>query len=520
MTGDDGSGMSGKRKYMSYMNRMIKYGIYATAFFLPVQTRLILRAGELNGGYFEYGTISLYAVDVLSIALLLVYMLSSRTDVRDLIQRAYRDFSSLLLARNDNDKYFKLNYQFFVFLSIIFAFISIFFAQDKFLASYVFIRLLLGVGLFWLLIKAGYDAIKLTYFFLAGAFLQACLGIWQFFTQSSFSFKWLGMAMHDPGDLGVSVVETLSGERWLRAYGGLDHPNILGGLMAMSLLLLLLIKLLRCNNQEANKFQIPNFPPRVGERQRVEAGKFQGLSSRTIVRDLVKRFYRDFSSLSLVRNDKNNILQIPKLFTFYFLLITFFTALFFSFSRNAWIGFVAGWVVLFFTGILNKIERKSFFKANVVLGIMALMLFYFYGDLARTRISNASRLENISIEERMNDYKIFKEAIKENWLFGAGVGNYALAVHKQIIDKPSYFYQPVHNSLALIGAEIGIFGIIGFLGFFGTLLYSAIKRRKFYLFLFLPVFLMMLNDHWWLSLHFGVLFLWFLTGYFLRFSED
>lgn len=495
---------------MGYMDKIIKYGIYAVAFFLPVQTRLILRAGELNGGYFEYGTISLYAVDILLMAVFLLY-LSSRARARDLGKSAYR--GKFLI------KDFKFNYQFFVFLIIIAALVSIFFAQDKLLAAYIFARLLSGVGLFWILIKAEYDVIKLSYLFLAGAFLQACLGIWQFLMQSSFASKWLGLAMHNPMELGVSVVE-FADERWLRAYGGLDHPNIFGGVMAMSLLLLLwlFVKPSNANSQLPNN-QIPNSPLHVGERQRVEAGKFQRLSSRTIVRDLVKRFYRDFSSHPLVRNDKNDILQIPKLFTFYLLFVTFFTALFFSFSRNAWIGFAAGWAILFFMGIFNKIERKGFFKASIVLGVMAWMLFYFYGDLVKTRISNASRLENISIEERMNDYKIFREVTKEDWLFGTGVGNYALAVHEQIVDKPSYFYQPVHNSLALIWAETGVFGILGILGFFGTLLYLAIKKRKFYLLLFLPVFLMMFNDHWWWSLHFGVLFFWFLAGCFLRFSE-
>ena len=506
---------------MGYMDRIIKYGIYALAFFLPVQTRLILRAGELNGGYFEYGTISLYAVDILLIVIFFLYLLF-QVLARDLVQRVCRDFSLRSASfRNDKKGEFPIFDLKFIFISLFLlsALVSIFFAQDKLLAAYIFARLLSGVGLFLILIKAEYDLIKLAYFFLAGAFLQACLAIWQFLTQSSFPSKWLGLAMHDPRELGVSVVE-FADERWLRAYGGLDHPNILGGVMAMSLLLLLwlFVKSSNINNQSPNN-QIPGSPPRVGERQRVEAGKFQGLSSRMVVRDLVKRFCRDFSSHPLVRNDKNDILQIPKLFTFYFLLITFFTALFFSFSRNAWIGFAAGWVVLFFMGIFNKIERKSFFKASIALGVIALMLFYFYGGLVKTRISNASRLENISIEERMNDYGIFKEAIKEKWLLGTGVGNYALAVHKRIVDKPSYFYQPVHNSLALIWAELGIFGIIGFLGFFGILFYPAIKKKNFYLFLFLPVFLMMFNDHWWWSLHFGVLFFWFLAGCFLRFSE-
>ena len=53
------------------------------------------------------------------------------------------------------------------------------------------------------------------------------------------------MAVHKAEELGTSVVETVGadglGERWLRAYGGLDHPNILGGILAVALLLFIIL---------------------------------------------------------------------------------------------------------------------------------------------------------------------------------------------------------------------------------------------------------------------------------------
>jgi hypothetical protein len=78
----------------------------------------------------------------------------------------------------------------------------------------------------------------LKYFFW-GLLPVAVLAITQFTLQASFSTKWLGLAKHDPAELGQVVIETANG-RYLRAYGSFDHPNILGGVMAAALLLVLI----------------------------------------------------------------------------------------------------------------------------------------------------------------------------------------------------------------------------------------------------------------------------------------
>ncbi|MBI2482897.1 O-antigen ligase family protein [Candidatus Uhrbacteria bacterium] len=57
--------------------------------------------------------------------------------------------------------------------------------------------------------------------------LHALFGIVQFFTGHAWASTMLGMAYHGaaiPGD----AVLTNSTERWLRAYGGFPHPNVLG----------------------------------------------------------------------------------------------------------------------------------------------------------------------------------------------------------------------------------------------------------------------------------------------------
>ncbi len=66
------------------------------------------------------------------------------------------------------------------------------------------------------------------------ALVQSVIGIAEFGLQTTTILRPLGMAW--PGDLsaavsGASVVQLLDGTRFLRAYGALPHPNILGGML-------------------------------------------------------------------------------------------------------------------------------------------------------------------------------------------------------------------------------------------------------------------------------------------------
>lgn len=63
---------------------------------------------------------------------------------------------------------------------------------------------------------------------------HAVLGIAQHVSQAVVGSKWLGMASQNPLTPGVSIVEVV-GRRWLRAYGGFPHPNILGGWLVLGI---------------------------------------------------------------------------------------------------------------------------------------------------------------------------------------------------------------------------------------------------------------------------------------------
>jgi len=414
---------------LSKLNKTIEYGLYLLVFLLPLQTRWIIR-----GGASEYSTISFFSIDTLLFIIILLFAI-----LKFKIQNYKFQINSKLQIQN--------LIIFIIGLDLV-IFISIFFASDKLIAIQFYLRFLLGIGLFWILTKANYNKTKLIYSFLAGIFLQACLGIWQFLTQSTFSSKWLGIASHNSCDLGVSVIETISGERWLRAYGGLDHPNVLGGLLVIGVLLLIINKI----------FQPKADPPRAGN------------------------------------------IQYP----------IFLIALFFTFSRSSWLALIIGLLSIFIIAIIKKdlFAQKKILQIILVSSIFIFILFNIFQDLVLTRFSNNTRLENKSNIERIDSSKESLDIIKDNWLFGVGAGNY---VEKIKIDKYS---QPVHNVFLLVFVEIGIFGLI----FFVSLLLFAVNSRN--IFLLIALFTIFMFDHYFWSLHFGILLFWLILGVMLKFDSE
>ncbi|HAM88563.1 MAG: O-antigen ligase-related protein [Candidatus Falkowbacteria bacterium GW2011_GWC2_38_22] len=444
--------------FMFKLKKIIEYSLYLLAFILPWQTRLILRPGSLNGGYFEYGSVGLYGTDILLLIIFCLYILY-------LVKMKFSIFD------------FRFSNALFMIGGLeLTVFVSIFFSEDKSIAVYKYIWLLMGIGLLFLLQSFDYKKIRLLYSFLLGVFFQAVLGIWHFLNQFAYAFKWLGIAEHDPSTLGVSVVEAIGadgiGERWLRAYGGLDHPNIFGGLLAIGVLVVIfLLIFLKRNIQYSEK------------------------------------------------NTQYSIFNIHSIYKyliliFYFFLLTFCTALFFTFSRSAWLACAVGIVVMLIFGIIKKdwFYQRELLKIILFVSVLFFILFINFENLVLTRVRAQSRLEQISNIERMESYQNGFEIIKNNFFFGAGIGNYTMALEKNNPGQPAYSYQPVHNVFLLVLAEIGVFGFLFFVSLFLYVFYQAIKIKDgFAVALLIALMILMMFDHYFWSLHFGMMFLFFVV---------
>ena len=450
---------------MKLIERVIEYGLYLLVFLLPLQTRLIVKQGYLNGWPNEFSTISIYAIDILLIALLIL--------------QTVRYFATL--KRDDTAEIKLPRYWWALAVFELITFISIFVASDKAIAIYNYLHLLLAIGVFWLIISTQYKKEKLILVFIASSIIQALLGAWQFLAQSTFANKWLGLATHPIQEAGTAVVINGTGERILRAYGTLDHPNIFGGLMVIALLLLLayFVKPFLTSPPSASQaiaLRAGQPSPCLPDRQ---ASEGEGAQARTV-----------------------NIVL------YYSSLIILTCGLFFSFSRAAWISFFVSYIFLFSLALIKKDKAylKLLLSSATVLLLVVSALIFKYNDLVLNRMSEKVYTESKSINERMEGNKLSNEIIKDNWLLGVGVGSYGATIKNRYSNLDYQLYQPVHNVYLLVVSELGIFGLISLILFI-ILVISTINRAENKYLTVLPVSIVLLFffDHWLLSLHYGII---------------
>ncbi len=204
-------------------------------FLLPWQTRYIWHYGELNQGYWEYGTFSIYATEILLWIILILFF----------VQHFLRKEFWVKLKEKKN----RLGLVLFLFTLGLATALS-----NNFWVSYNYVFKLLEamalmVVLAWQKDESrsevpphGVGKIKLQIALWAGAVVQGALAVSQFLTQNVWASKWLGMAGQGANNLGPSVIE-FADQRWLRAYGSFGSPNSLGIYLAVLFVLGLVLYL-------------------------------------------------------------------------------------------------------------------------------------------------------------------------------------------------------------------------------------------------------------------------------------
>ncbi len=416
---------------------------YLLVFTLPLQTHYLISTRLLAGADWEFGRIMLYAVDILLIITVISGLMLKKINLK-----TGTKFDYLLIA-----------------LMVISA-ISVGVASDKLLAFYSLSRLSLALALVILITKTKLDKKIIISLIVATATMQAIWGLGQFLTQSTVANKWLGLANHDPRLAGTSVVEAIGpdgyGERWLRAYGGLSHPNVLGGLLAISLILALWLLV--------NKTTDP----------------------------------------------KNNISRD----WLWLIVIALLSAgLFVTFSRTALLAALLGTIILVVSQLKNW---RKLLVALVTIGLTIGICSWHYGYLYQSRLEISSRLETKSTNERMDLMTQAWDLIKAKPLTGAGLANFGIAAWQDDeIKKDVFAYQPVHNLFLLIAAEGGLVLLIIFV----ALLIIAIKSswhdrdRAFKLALIAVLVSLMIFDHYLYTQALGVYLLWLVLAIVIKIDK-
>lgn len=207
------------------LDKITKYFLLAFLFLLPWQTRYIWYYGELNNGYWEYGTFSVYGTEIL------LWIILSLFFVQHFLHKEF------LVKLKEKKSRTSLTLLFLLFSLALATVLS-----KNFLVSYYFVFKLLEAMAFMTVLMFEEEKVKYQMALWAGAVAQGVLAIVQFLTQHVWANKWLGIAGQDAFNLGPSVIE-FADQRWLRAYGSFGSPNSLGIYLAVLFVLGLILYL-------------------------------------------------------------------------------------------------------------------------------------------------------------------------------------------------------------------------------------------------------------------------------------
>lgn len=225
--------------------------------------------------------------------------------------------------------------------------------------------------------------------------LQSLLAAMQVFTGGAFASSLLGIAAHRATDAGAAVIEYV-GQRHLRAYGGQPHPNIFGGLTLAALMLY---------------GWILHYKHTLGAQKNV---------------------------------------------AYFSVLMT--AALFFSFSRAAWLG-----VILWLGALWSR--RRSLRESEMTLVRWCTISFFtlaiLFSPMVLSRVTATGALEARSLTERTTSLGTWARTLRAHWFFGTGVGAYTAALEREPLGSGRV---PMHSVPLLMLAELGVFGVAMLVG--------------------------------------------------------
>lgn len=278
------------------------------------------------------------------------------------------------------------------------------------------------------------------------AVLQAVVGILQFGLNRTLGLRLIGESIVQVGGFASSSVYLPDGYH-LRGYGTFPHPNVLGGFLVLSAIILL----------------------------------------------YAKSKYRWFNILKWI---SLGVISAGILVTW---------------SRTAWLCYLLVLVVWIISR--SWIAGMKWFIASVVvlvIGAGCLAGWIGFGrdsvsESLRERLINQSTSSDVSYVEREQLAERSVEMIKENGIFGVGMGGFIpeMAEDPVVSEKGVRLMQPVHNVFLLVLSEIGVVGA-AFLVAAGAVIISGSRVNLMSVSIWLVFVLVSLFDHYLWSLPQGL----------------
>ncbi|HVZ11235.1 MAG TPA: hypothetical protein VG941_02385 [Candidatus Paceibacterota bacterium] len=417
---------------------------YAFLFSIPIGTRYIFNYDPAT--FVEWRAFSVYLTDVLLAGLFALRLRSSK--------KFAFGFSDWLLAG---------------VLAV--AGSSVFYAIDRNVALFQWLKLAEGAALFWYVKNYAVERFGLARTFeaiLYGGLFQSLIAIGQFAAQRSLGFQFAGESVLSPVLTGIAAF-IVGGEKIIRAYGTTPHPNVLAAYLFVALYAFYQYYLYE--RMESTRI-FPRWKEIIlfGTYGITLFGFFL-----TFSRTLIGLWFGLFlirAPIVLATEHLRRAINIPA-------------------NRRRWAGILMA--------------------GAAVIGLFLVL----YWPYVVNRASISSGDEAVQLRVLYN-----QEAVRGSihW-FGVGIGNFVPWLMRQDIRLPLGEYQPVHNIYLLLYSEIGLIGAVIF-GAFLTVLcvqwYLRTEFKKLYHLslglVFAGLLIAGLFDHFLLTIQTGRLLLWFMAG--------
>src|SRR5665648_1217238 len=409
----------------------------------------------LNGGFNEYMTMSFSWADLLMLATIVIY--TTKSILRQVINPYY---ASPGREKVYGRSFINVSRETFYLLAFLgWAGLSISWSQYQPIAAYRFLTLA-EIALFsFIAVKSLNNAkwLKLAFFaIILNGLFQSFLGIAQFIHNGSLGIRFLGESIVGPNIDGVAKI-LVGGEKHIRAYGTLPHPNILAGFLLIPLLLIIGILLSRRLS-----------PP--GKQPDGVKPDLPNILSRDIPCALPFADEKEQGNVS-----HETFLDFVPKWTWYAILLITGLGFFLTFSRSAFLGFFIG-LVIYFVGVAYMRPLHRILENNFKFFISLIIALIFITILL---LANTSFFSSQSLQERTLFQNVSYETILKHPLAGVGIGQFVMSEYQSHQNLESWQYQPTHNTYLLLFSELGIVGLTFFLlWIFSILEWGSGKNRN------------------------------------------
>lgn len=352
------------------------------------------------------------------------------------------------------------------------ALLSVFLSSHFLFSAYFFLRILFGfcMGFFVYTIVKHSGFLHAAWGMFAAGIFQSILGVAQFMTGKSVGARYLGEIVVNESTEHIARV-SIDGAFFLRAYGTMQHANILAAFLVLAFLTGVFLLFVSFEKKEKN-----------------------------------------LPLLSLV---------VAGLF-----LVSLGVAA--TFSRSGWVVFLVSLSVFLCAAFVFSNMRKNAVKILAILFLVCVGIFSVFGWAILPRASFEKNEPSVNL--RAAYMRVGESIIIKNPLLGVGIGNqveYAKknGLYERFDVSRASDFQPVHNIFLLALSEVGLLGGIP-LGLFFVYLFIFFlkhgKKNSASLWLFSSLvgfFVFGLFDHFFWTMQSGIALFWIVTFLFILSME-